>query len=60
MYGIAAFFAIRRAIAAFSDLHKSETIVRSPMTPEQVLLSLYPDFASAPVSSDPPQAGQTV
>ncbi|MEO0509753.1 MAG: molybdopterin cofactor-binding domain-containing protein [Verrucomicrobiota bacterium] len=60
MYGIAAFFAIRNAIAAYSDFHKNEKIVRSPVTPEQVLLQLYPDFASAPVSSDPPQAGQTV
>ena len=60
MYGIAAFFAIRNAASAFSDYKKSEQIVRSPVTPEQVLLSLYPDFASAPVSSDPPQAGQAV
>lgn len=60
MYGIAAFFAIRRAIAAFSDLHEREKEVRSPVTPEQVLLSLYPDFASAPVSSGSPQAGQDV
>lgn len=60
MYGIAAFFAIRAAVAAFSDLHNCEKIVHSPFTPEQVLLGLYPDFASAPVSSDPPQAGQTV
>ncbi|WP_269525191.1 xanthine dehydrogenase molybdopterin binding subunit [Coraliomargarita parva] len=60
MYGIAAFFAIRKAVDAFKPLHKYEKEVRSPMTPERVLLSLYPDFASAPVSSDPPQTGQTV
>jgi len=60
MYGIAAFFAIRKAIAAFSSLHKLEQEVRSPVTPERVLLALYPDFASAPVSSDSPQAAQTV
>jgi len=60
MYGIAAFFAIRKAIAAFSPLHKLEQEVRSPATPEQVLLSLYPDFASVPVSAESPQAGLTV
>jgi len=60
MYGIAGFFAIRRAIEAFSPLHTWEKEVRCPVTPERVLLSLYPDFASAPVSSESPQAGQTV
>jgi len=60
MYGIAAFFAIRKAIAAFSPLHNFEEEIRSPVTPEQVLLSLYPDFASAPVSSEPPQSGRAV
>ena len=54
MYGIAAFFAIRRAIDAFSSLHKFEKEVRCPVTPERVLLSLYPNYASAPVSSDAP------
>lgn len=54
MYGMAAFFAIRRAIDAFSGLHKFEEEVRCPVTPERVLLSLYPNFASASVSSDAP------
>lgn len=57
MYGIAAFFAIRRAIGAFKPANKMEEEIRSPMTAERVLLSLYPDFASAPVSSDSPSAG---
>ena len=54
MYGIAAFFAIRRAVDAFSSLHEFEKEVRCPVTPERVLLSLYPNYASAPVSSDAP------
>ncbi|NBB80669.1 MAG: molybdopterin-dependent oxidoreductase [Verrucomicrobia bacterium] len=60
MYGMAAFFAIRRAIDAFSSLHNFEKEVRCPVTPERVLLDLYPNYASAPVSSDSPKAGQTV
>lgn len=39
MYGIAAFFAIQRAIDAFRMTTPDEII--SPMTPERVLLSLY-------------------
>jgi xanthine dehydrogenase large subunit len=54
MYGIASFFALRKAIAAFSDLHEFEKTVRAPATPERVLLSLYPNFASKPVSSEGP------
>jgi xanthine dehydrogenase large subunit len=60
MYGMAAFFAIRRAIDSFSSLHKFEKEVRCPVTPERVLLSLYPNYASASVSSDVPKADQTV
>lgn len=60
MYGMAAFFAIRNAVAAFRPSNSYGKEIRCPVTPEQVLLSLYPDFASAPVSSDPPQAGHTV
>lgn len=41
MYGIAAFFALRRAVEAFRPLNY-DTTLRAPMTPEQVLLSLYP------------------
>ncbi|MGF1531917.1 MAG: molybdopterin cofactor-binding domain-containing protein [Puniceicoccaceae bacterium] len=44
MYGIAAFFAIRRAIEAFRGdgaLTEEELELRSPMTPERVLLSLF-------------------
>ena len=39
MYGIGAFYAIQRAIDAFRPQELNEII--SPMTPEQVLLSLY-------------------
>jgi len=60
MYGMAAFFAIRNAINAFRPINIDAKEIRCPVTPEQVLLTLYPDFASAPVSSDPPQTGQTV
>lgn len=42
MYGIAAFFAIRRAIEAYQQLEEYE--VKCPMTPERVLMSLYPNF----------------
>jgi len=42
MYGTAAYFAIRRAIEAYTPLIEDE--VRCPMTPERVLLSLYPNF----------------
>jgi len=48
MYGIAAFFAINKAIDAFLEQqgdnqtrHQHEVV--SPMTPERVLLALYPD-----------------
>lgn len=41
MYGIAAFFAIRRAIEAFTEIQ--ETTTRAPITPEQALLKLYPN-----------------
>jgi xanthine dehydrogenase large subunit len=54
MYGMAAFFAIRNAIDAFRPADRGAKKMRCPVTPEQVLLSLYPDFASAPVSSDSP------
>jgi xanthine dehydrogenase large subunit len=40
MYGIGAWFALRNAIRAFNP--KSQIPFVSPMTPEQVLLSLYP------------------
>jgi len=42
MYGIAAYFAIRRAVEAYRELNEDE--IYCPMTPEQVLLKLYPDF----------------
>ncbi|GAB4091502.1 xanthine dehydrogenase molybdopterin binding subunit [Flaviaesturariibacter terrae] len=41
MYGIGAFFAIRNAIRAFNK--NAQVPYTSPMTPEQVLLGLYPD-----------------
>ncbi|MBC2605449.1 xanthine dehydrogenase molybdopterin binding subunit [Pelagicoccus albus] len=40
MYGIAAYFALRRAIESFTPINETETY--SPLTPEQALLSLYP------------------
>lgn len=42
MYGIAAYFAIRRAVEAYREFKEDE--IYCPMTPEQVLLKLYPDF----------------
>lgn len=60
MYGMAAFFAIRRAVDAFRKTHNDGKEIRCPVTTEQVLLKLYPDFASAAVSSEPPQAGHAV
>lgn len=48
MYGIAAFFALQSAIDAFvgqqgGDRNSQQHAVVSPMTPERVLLALYPD-----------------
>lgn len=40
MYGIAAYFAIRSAIHAFSPSSSNDTV--APLTPEQTLLQLYP------------------
>ncbi len=44
MYGIGAFFALRNAIKAFRP--EARPTFSAPMTPEKVLLNLYPDFAS--------------
>ncbi len=56
MYGIAAYFAIKRAIDAFrAQQGSSETsrmFDRSPMTPERVLLSLYPSETTSPSPSE--------
>ena len=41
MYGIGSFFAIRNAIKAFNP--NSNPAFSAPMTPEKVLLNLYPD-----------------
>lgn len=60
MYGMAAYFAIRKAIRAFRATHSDGKEIRCPVTTEQVLLALYPDFASSLVSSDSPQIGTTV
>lgn len=43
MYGIAAFFAVKNAIHSFSPIEKKE--IKCPMTPEQTLKLLYPNFA---------------
>lgn len=42
MYGIGAFFALRNAIKAFRP--EARPTFSAPMTPEKVLLHLYPDF----------------
>ena len=42
MYGIGVFFAIRHAMRAFRPGREFEFV--SPLTPERVLLQLYPDF----------------
>ncbi len=49
MYGIGAYFALKQAISAFKlqqhdDKPTRSKVSLSPMTPERVLLSLYPDF----------------
>lgn len=44
MYGIGAFFALRNAIKAFRP--EAKPTFSAPMTPEKVLLHLYPDFMS--------------
>ncbi|MFC5272190.1 xanthine dehydrogenase molybdopterin binding subunit [Adhaeribacter terreus] len=46
MYGIGAYFALRNAIKAFRPA--AEPKFSAPMTPEKVLLTLYPDFGSQP------------
>ena len=45
MYGIGAFFAIRNAIKAFNP--EAEIAFSAPITPEKVLLSLYPKKKAA-------------
>ncbi|KAA9340739.1 xanthine dehydrogenase molybdopterin binding subunit [Adhaeribacter soli] len=45
MYGIGAFFALRNAIKAFRP--EAEPAFVAPMTPEKVLLNLYPEFEAA-------------
>jgi xanthine dehydrogenase large subunit len=42
MYGIGAFFALRNAIKAYRP--EAQPTFSAPMTPEKVLLHLYPDF----------------
>ncbi|HSI90971.1 MAG TPA: molybdopterin cofactor-binding domain-containing protein, partial [Adhaeribacter sp.] len=42
MYGIGAYFALRNAIKAFRP--DADITFSAPMTPEKVLLNLYPDF----------------
>ncbi|MDQ8205461.1 molybdopterin cofactor-binding domain-containing protein [Pelagicoccus sp. SDUM812003] len=54
MYGIAAYFAIRRAIEAFAPLEETET--RAPMTPEQTLLKLYPNGLSSLMRNSNPSS----
>jgi len=42
MYGIAAFFALRNAMIAFKP--KGQFLFETPLTPEKVLLQLYPEL----------------
>lgn len=44
MYGIAAYFAIRNAVKAFTDVEPAFDL---PYTPEKVLMDLYPEIARA-------------
>ena len=60
MYGIAAFFAIRKAIQAFSKNEEAGKEVRCPVTAEQVLLDLYPNFAKSTEVSNQLQVGQSL
>src|SRR5690606_16024129 len=45
MYGIGAYFALRNAIKAFRPAATPK--FTAPMTPEKVLLNLYPDFRAS-------------
>jgi xanthine dehydrogenase large subunit len=45
MYGIGTYFALRDAVRAFQP--NSALPFSAPMTPEKVLVSLYPDFSAA-------------
>ena len=47
MYGIAAFFAIRNAINEFKEIDDLGKEIHCPITAEQALLLLYPNFAHA-------------
>ena len=60
MYGIAAFFAIRKAIQAFSDTDEAGKEVRCPITAERVLLDLYPNFDKTLEASNHLQVGQSL
>lgn len=58
MYGIAAFFALRRAMEAFRELPYGR--MRAPLTPEQVLLQLYPEFEEESAGASPESAEERV
>ena len=45
MYGIGTYFALRDAVRAFQP--RTALPLSAPMTPEKVLVSLYPEFAGA-------------
>jgi len=53
MYGIGTYFALRNAIRAFNPA--SPIAFDAPMTPEKVLLGLYPPAATAISSVDEPE-----
>ena len=55
MYGIGAFFALRNAIKSFNP--KSDPGFSAPMTPEKVLMSLYPSKEKFQKSSHEKEAG---
>ncbi|GAA4419645.1 xanthine dehydrogenase molybdopterin binding subunit [Nibrella viscosa] len=54
MYGIGAYFALRNAIRAYAP--NTELPFSAPLTPEKVLLALYPEFAR---TLAPQPAGKT-
>jgi xanthine dehydrogenase large subunit len=54
MYGIGAYFALRNAIKSFNP--SADIPFDAPMTPEKVLMSLYPEPAGKSVSKKPETA----
>ena len=60
MYGIGAYFALRDAVRAFQP--RTALPFSAPMTPEKVLMSLYPEFEAprvTPAYAALPESGRT-